>query len=1080
MATGEFNRQEVQSPLGNTTDLRAGVGLQSTVQVGGVMQAQGMNVAPTSTKVMDSIAEWGGASIRAEATKEWNKSMLEGQMAYQQGQAFDQMDTGGDKWKAEGYHVMEAQTLSATLLAAQQNEIQNTAYSMNPDEYRAQYVQRLDSIIAGKDPRVQELVRKQMAAQMPSLVAAHTSANMTYNLQRTAESGIAAIGALSQDTTASDALLAIASPTADSPLAGLPMDKRREVVAQGVAYAFQSDNPAAYIKLKAAGMLDQLTPAQQASVEAARQSYMNKQRATWDAGKAQEFDDFYQKLENGQFSTPIEAATEFANLNGRYGVEITAEEGYNAMTAARTGIGVRQQTTANNLQTALIAGDYDAAAQMIAPALVNMESGGSYTIHGPTLPNGDYAIGKYQIMASNVPSWTKQWLGYSMTAAEFQASPEAQDKVYNGQFGSYLKKYGTAEDAISMWHSGRPLSVAVAAGAHDINMSTKDYVSRIMGNLTGTPTADQRLQTSEAALKTATMTANQEAYSQMAPQVNAVDQLFISGKIPQQDWQTQREALYTQYHQQRTDAVVNQEIGITNGVMAEAQKTAKTAADQLVVAQTSDAMNTATNKFTSVYNNPDATLTDKQAAIKQYTTDRNQIMVGSGLPMTLSENTSFNDKMSGMWDKAVADDRVQTEKMAAVQRAANGGSLGTDATVDAKTRTKWWDQQVAAAQADAKKAVAANPKLTAADETAMVQQKVVQMMASSGYIPEDTKAQYSAALGGQVLDKNGNVTPEASSTVHDYLAMKLLNPRVANLMLDGPSKAIADQVLDMAGNNPNSIDRAFQQRETGTVMVPGAKTPTEIRTDPGVVSAIQSSVSKYFGDDKWFNLWGWRDPQAYRDITHDSGMQHAFQLEVSRVTADNYAESGGKGRPENLVKAAIGEVASRTVVMGGSPIVAPAGVDVVASTFGAGMAQFGMNQTDVKEMTSDPSSVDNAVRNWIVEKAGQPNSGIAPEDVAMWVNTPTDANGSNNFLTRFSTNVDKLYYGIADNTANYLNSGELQRQQLDYSPLNITPDGRNAVVVLQPADGRGTLRIVVPLAEAGAMYIQRKKSLTTP
>jgi hypothetical protein len=108
---------------------------------------------------------------------------------------------------------------------------------------------------------------------------------------------------------------------------------------------------------------------------------------------------------------------------------------------------------------------------------------GNYAALGPVLKSGDRAYGKYQVMGANIPSWTKQALGRSMTPEEFLASPEAQEKVFESQFQRNFKKYGTVEDAASVWFSGRPLAQATKAGARDVNMSAPEYVQRVVGGM---------------------------------------------------------------------------------------------------------------------------------------------------------------------------------------------------------------------------------------------------------------------------------------------------------------------------------------------------------------------------------------------------------------------------------------------------------------------------------------------------------------------------------------------------------------------------------------------------------------------
>lgn len=115
-------------------------------------------------------------------------------------------------------------------------------------------------------------------------------------------------------------------------------------------------------------------------------------------------------------------------------------------------------------------------------AVASMESGHSYSALGPIV-KGDRAYGKYQVMGNNIPSWTQQALGRSMTPQEFLSNPEAQEKVFEKVFGDYVKKYGNVQDALSMWHSGLPLAEARRRGVADVNMTTVDYVNRISQNI---------------------------------------------------------------------------------------------------------------------------------------------------------------------------------------------------------------------------------------------------------------------------------------------------------------------------------------------------------------------------------------------------------------------------------------------------------------------------------------------------------------------------------------------------------------------------------------------------------------------
>jgi hypothetical protein len=66
----------------------------------------------------------------------------------------------------------------------------------------------------------------------------------------------------------------------------------------------------------------------------------------------------------------------------------------------------------------------------------SQESSGNYQVK-PNARTG--ATGGYQVMQANIPVWTQKWAGRSMTPEEFQNDTKAQDAVYRGQMGEYIR-----------------------------------------------------------------------------------------------------------------------------------------------------------------------------------------------------------------------------------------------------------------------------------------------------------------------------------------------------------------------------------------------------------------------------------------------------------------------------------------------------------------------------------------------------------------------------------------------------------------------------------------------------------------
>ena len=111
-----------------------------------------------------------------------------------------------------------------------------------------------------------------------------------------------------------------------------------------------------------------------------------------------------------------------------------------------------------------------------AIAAIESRGSGDYGALGAQT-GGDRAYGRYQVMGNNIPSWSQQALGKTMTPDQFLADPASQDAIFNNIFGGYVEKYGNPQDAASVWFTGRPQSRG--GGATDVNgMSGNGYVDK--------------------------------------------------------------------------------------------------------------------------------------------------------------------------------------------------------------------------------------------------------------------------------------------------------------------------------------------------------------------------------------------------------------------------------------------------------------------------------------------------------------------------------------------------------------------------------------------------------------------------
>ncbi len=126
-------------------------------------------------------------------------------------------------------------------------------------------------------------------------------------------------------------------------------------------------------------------------------------------------------------------------------------------------------------------------------ALSSLESGGKYNALGPIIKKGpmagDRAYGKYQIMGSNIPKWTQEFLGHQMTPGEFLNNPEAQEAVRKGKFAQYEQQFGP-EGAARAWLGG-PGGVNYPERADQLGTTIgqygQNYMTRLASNAPVTP-----------------------------------------------------------------------------------------------------------------------------------------------------------------------------------------------------------------------------------------------------------------------------------------------------------------------------------------------------------------------------------------------------------------------------------------------------------------------------------------------------------------------------------------------------------------------------------------------------------------
>jgi hypothetical protein len=115
------------------------------------------------------------------------------------------------------------------------------------------------------------------------------------------------------------------------------------------------------------------------------------------------------------------------------------------------------------------ASQYVASLPPLERSMVAKESSGNPRAIGPRHAKLGRPLGLGQVMEANLPQWSKEAFGRTVTPDEYLANPKMQTDLIKHRMGIYKAKYGD-EGALSMWFTGKP----TPSGKKD-SLGTRDY-----------------------------------------------------------------------------------------------------------------------------------------------------------------------------------------------------------------------------------------------------------------------------------------------------------------------------------------------------------------------------------------------------------------------------------------------------------------------------------------------------------------------------------------------------------------------------------------------------------------------------
>lgn len=1035
----------------------------------------------TAAAITQGLAQWAGTKFGEAADKKNKRDKMEGQMAHMQGQTFEQVETGGNKWAMEGYRLMDAQTMASSLLSAQQEMIAQSDYQMDPDAYREAFMGRVDQMLDGVDPATADLVREQFTRQMPTLISQHTTAHMRHKEQMNYDSLVNLVDTVSRDPTASGELVAFAQGEGSPQLSDA---RRTQAVTDGVIKAFQFDNPMAYAHLAANGLLgpESLSTAQHQQIEAAKKQFEQRRRNEYNQELLAETAALEERVMQGE--DPTKLTEEYVSLLAKHGITASQHDAASVYNPARDAERMDQQAVMNDFEAAALRGDYVTMANITTPFIIDIESNGN-----PDAVSPKGAKGLMQVMDD-----TNSDPGYGVVAARDGSAAERvrvgkdywrtllggrdahPDLPWSaGDIDTAAMAYNWGPGNVKKWiKKGRPMT-----GPDAPPKETRDYVQKLrkkMENWKGLTSAD-RLAISQQNLQQVRQNVAAEQYEAAAYAKRDLDDRFAKGEITPDDWKLERRAIDEQYQQERTIASVNQEIAVLDGVEDALAKKAEQTADDAYAVKLDAArgeIGAMRAAFSDQMSQEGVTRQDIQEGLKRLSAARQEVMDKYGIVPVDQQNGAFQQQATEMalelFKKA---DTFQAEQ-AQINRAMAQGTVGD---LPKKLQDRAFDQMANRSRANVEEARAAG--VIQSDEEAQSQMagNLNAQYAEAGSVPTMVNKGMTAAIRRGLLTKDGKPSPHAVDTLQNYMELKQMNPHAAATMLDEKERTLADLVLIEAGGNPAALEEAVASVGHRILDNSGKGRVVDFKEQEAVQTEIRRISGQIFGADNvgWWQ--GFFSPNAERSQYYDTldtdyerratpeqknKIMEAVEHEMGSIYALHPLQS-----IDAIGDLAMERVQQRTALIGGEVLVMPKGVNLRKEFFGA----------NAQEMTQE-GAINSAIMHWLQTDEAVAAHPYLDDGATYWEQMPwalTEATG-------LGADVINGVFGTRFNPRPEITQNDAQETQLyrgGVRPFEVTPvgtDGKNiAIHVSNPAGGFYE-PIVLPMRRIGEVYMAHKIS----
>ncbi|ANS06236.1 endolysin [Phage MedPE-SWcel-C56] len=920
-------------------------------------------VDTVSASVAKGLGEYAAGVLANAVDKRQQTSLIEGQMAAQQGKTFEEIQMGGDKWALEGYRVVDAQRMASSLLTAQRAEIAQGGFEMNPEEYRAHFMNRVEGVLDGvTDTRTAELAREQLLKQIPVLVDDHMVNHLEWKEQRNFDSVAASVDTISMDPTAGDTLLAFADGGEGSPTAGLSEDRRNQAVAVGLVRAFENDNPAAYQVLAGNGRIKGLPVPLRRQIESAKRAFEQRNRTRLNkdllAGKAE----LMARIEQGSIE-PGAAVEALTDLYAAHDITATQADAGQVYSAAAAGIREGRVTTGMLVEEAMVRGDRGTAVDLIIDSLQGTESGGNAQAWRRNLDGREFG-GALQFGAARLGEYNAA-TGESITVGQFTMMTKAEQRrvsrwhvkdVLDTIESKGLDKFiGSTINGVTVTRSGL-VAVAHLGGkggmvkfvstngkynpADELGTTLTDYLRKHgTGQMNQFMSAAQRQKAIGDRITRVRELAGIDAYTQSQPVVNELDDAYRDGDMSRADWLSKRREAFSSVGVQRTMAHAKQEVDL----MGELRESAENQLDEANAFAAGTKIMAATAEFekaVSGFETGDVSAQDVLTAQRTLQEQRLEIQREHGLAFNADEELAAVEAQVTQLDDAV-DARVKyTEEQTEIDAAVMSGTLDQ---LSPKLQARAVKAATERAMENAQDAVAAD---TNVDPEEAMQRELMDFYVQSNVVDKGMRRTLNGFLAEGAVQRDGSVNPRYVAAAEQYRELAARNPDFADKWIDKEHRNDLDAIMHMADKGPlEAAARAVGLRKSE---FKNLQTTTEFLANPDVAARVDEAVDTYLRTEQVgmaqaiFNrnadvqqMWNHSmfDRFGITDEANMAAVRERVNTELSRTHAVS-----PHLRASELVSSSARRVEAHTPILGGVAVHLPMDGPSAAEMFFGGRA----------------------------------------------------------------------------------------------------------------------------------------------